>query len=101
MPDHAPPLSDEASALLALHLVPGLGSKLTSALLERLRARRVAALKAGPSQLFEVPYLGHKVVEGIAAARDGKSAAAEVELLAKHNVQLLISWRGQLSARPG
>lgn len=91
------PLTDEARALLTLTLVPGLGSRLTSALLERFGSAQ-AALDARPAQLMEIPYLGHKVVEGISAVRAGKSLAVEIDLLAKHGVQLLI--RGEASYPP-
>jgi DNA processing protein len=93
MPDLPSTLSDETRALLALHLVPGLGPRLTAALLERFGSARTT-LGAPPSQWQEIPYLGHKVVEGMAAVRDGKSVAAEIELLAKHGVQLLVRGQG-------
>jgi len=70
-------LSDEARALLTLNLVPGLGSRLTRALLERFGSARVA-LSATPAELFEIPYLGRKVVDGMLATRDGKSTGAEI-----------------------
>ncbi|HEV8062862.1 MAG TPA: DNA-processing protein DprA [Gemmataceae bacterium] len=97
MPDQPSTLSDEARALLALHLVPGLGSRLTSALLERFGSAQ-AVLGAPPSQWLEIPYLGHKVVEHMAAARDGKAVTGEIALLEKHDVQLLI--RGQANYPP-
>jgi DNA processing protein len=89
MPGVPQPLSDEARALLALTLVPGLGPRLTSALLERFGSAQ-AALDARASQLLEIPFVGQKVVEGIAQMGDGKQAAAEIELLAKHDVHLLV-----------
>ncbi len=97
MPDQPSTLSNEARALLALHLVPGLGSRLTNALLERFGSAR-AVLGAPPSQWLEIPYLGQKVVENMAAARDGKAVAAEIALLEKHGVHLLI--RGEANYPP-
>src|SRR5581483_10609219 len=73
-------LSDEGRALLALNLVPGLGSKLTSALLERFGSAR-GALEAAPTELSAIPYLGRRVISGLLAARDGKAVSAELELL--------------------
>ena len=51
-----------------------------------------------PSQWLEIPYLGQKVVENMAAARDGKAVAAEIALLEKHGVHLLI--RGEANYPP-
>jgi DNA processing protein len=84
-----PVLSEEARALVTLNLVPGLGSRLTRALLERFGSAR-AALSASPAELLEIPYLGRKVVDGLLAARDGKSTGAEIALLDKFGVHVLV-----------
>jgi DNA processing protein len=81
--------SEEARAFVTLNLVPGLGSRLTRALLERFGSAR-AALASTPSELMEIPYLGKKVVDNLVAARDGKAVAAEIEMLGKYGVHILV-----------
>ena len=89
MPTPPRDYSPEARALVTLNLVPGLGSRLTRALLERFGSAR-AALEARPAELLEIPYLGRKVVDGMLAARDGKSTADELAMLDKYGVHLLV-----------
>jgi DNA processing protein len=91
-------LSDEGRALLALNLVPGLGSRLTSALLERFGSAR-AALDASGTELREIPYLGQRVIDGLVAVRDGKPVATEIDLLEQFGVQLLV--RGEANYPQG
>src|SRR5437762_10050453 len=81
-------LSAELRDLLALHLVPGLGPRLTSALLERFGSA-AAALKATAEQLQEIPHIGFKLSQSLSAAMRRLDVAAELELIAKEGVRLL------------
>jgi DNA processing protein len=88
----SPPLSSVARDLLTLHLVPGIGPRLTAALLERFGSA-AAVLKAKPNQLREVPHIGATLAERLAQALVRCDPDAELALMAKHGVQLLA--RGQ------
>jgi DNA processing protein len=81
-------LSPDVQDLLALHLVPGLGPKLTAALLERFGSAR-AVLEASAAELQEVPYIGGKVARAIEQALHSADTAAELERMARHHVTLL------------
>jgi DNA processing protein len=81
-------LSAEARALLTLHLVPGLGPRLTAALLERFGSAE-AVLQAPADQLCEVPYLGIKLAADLAEAVQRVDVDAELERMARHRVHLL------------
>jgi DNA processing protein len=81
-------LSPDVQDLLALHLVPGLGPKLTAALLERFGSAR-AVLEASSAELQEVPYVGGKVARAIEQALHSADTAAELERMARHHVTLL------------
>jgi DNA processing protein len=82
------PASEELRALLALRLVPGIGPRLLSALLERF-GTAVAALAATPAQLETVPHLRGEVASRLAqAARDAR-VDAELALLARHKATVL------------
>jgi DNA processing protein len=84
----SPTLSVEARALLTLHLVPGLGPRLTAALLERFGSAD-AVLAAPADQLREVPYLGAKLAADLAEAVQRVDVEAELERMIRHRVQLL------------
>ncbi len=75
--------------LLALHLIPGLGPRLTTALLERFGSAG-AVLRARPEQLREVPHIGEKLSRDIAAAVGRLDVDAELKRLADHDVRLLV-----------
>jgi DNA processing protein len=79
------PVSPDVRDLLALHLVPGLGPRLTTALLERFGSAG-AVLRAAPDQLREVPHIGPRLT---AALRAGVDVDAELEQMERHGVQLL------------
>jgi DNA processing protein len=81
------PVSPELRALLALHLVPGLGPRLTAALLERFGSAE-AVLRADAERLREVPYLGEAVAREIRQAAEGADVDGELQRIAKHNVHL-------------
>jgi DNA processing protein len=82
-------LSPEARALLTLHLVPGLGPRLTAALLERFGSAE-AVLQASVAELRQVPYLGEKLAQELHRAAASVDLTAELELMAKHGAYLRI-----------
>lgn len=82
-------LSTELRDLLALHLVPGLGPRLTSLLLERFGSA-AGALRATAAQLQEVPHIGAKLAQSLSAAMRHVDVTAEIELMAQQGVRLLV-----------
>lgn len=82
------PAPDELRALLALRLVPGIGPRLLSALLERF-GTAVAALGASGAQLETVPHLRAEVATKLARAARDAGVDAELGLLARHNATVL------------
>jgi DNA processing protein len=80
--------SPEVRALLALHLVPGLGPRLTAALLERFGSAG-AVLEAGPEQLCEVLHIGTKLAGDVCAALREVDVDAELERMDRHGVRLV------------
>ena len=82
------PLSTEQRDLLALHLVTGIGPRLSAALLDRFGSP-AGVLAASPDELMEVPFLGKKVIAQLRAAWQNPDVDAECELLQKHGVGLL------------
>jgi DNA processing protein len=82
-------LRDDERDLLALHLVTGVGPRLTSALLTRFGSAS-AVLRASVAELREVPYLGAKVAEDLTRALANPDVAKECEQIAKHRVHLRI-----------
>jgi DNA processing protein len=85
-PDPAP---TDLRDFLALHLVPGLGPRLTTALLERFGSA-ANALKARPDQLQEIPHIGSTLAQQLWQAMQKLDVDAELELMAKHQVQALL-----------
>jgi DNA processing protein len=81
-------LSANLHALLTLQLVPGLGPRLTAALLEKFGSAE-AVLQASSDQLREVPHIGHKLAHDLHHAMREVNVAAEVELMERHQVRLL------------
>jgi DNA processing protein len=79
----------EARALLALHLVPGLGPRLTAALLERFGSAE-AVLRADVAELRQVPYLGEVVAQAAHEAAAQADVGAELEMMARHDVHLRV-----------
>jgi DNA processing protein len=88
-PTVSPPVSAEARALLALHLVPGLGPRLTAALLERFGSAE-AVLRAGVEELRQVPYLGEAVARAVHQAAAQADVDAELEMMDRHDVYLRV-----------
>jgi DNA processing protein len=83
-----PPLAPDIRDWLALQLVPGLGPRLTTALLARFGSAR-AVLEASAAQLQEVPHIGAKTASGLYEAIRNVNVEAELEQVARHGVQVL------------
>jgi DNA processing protein len=84
----------ELHAHLALALVPGLGPKLTAALLERFGSP-AAARRATAAELLAVPHIGDKLAAALSAALRTVDIAAELDLLARHAVRPVpLGWAG-------
>jgi DNA processing protein len=82
------PLASDLRDLLALTLVPGIGPRLTTALLERfVTVDRV--LSATQEQLLEVPRVGPELAARIIAASNSPETEAEAERVVKTGVRLL------------
>src|SRR5471030_2092105 len=90
-------LADDERDLIALHLVTGIGPRLTSALLERFGSAS-AILRASVHELLEVPYLGPKVAESLQRAMANPDVAAECEQIVKHGVHLRVLGRPEYPA---
>jgi DNA processing protein len=83
------PLDEDVRDLLALQLTPGLGPRLTTALLERFGTAR-RALSASAAELCEIPQIGQKLADKLVRAMAGINLAAELELLEQHDTRLLV-----------
>jgi DNA processing protein len=85
-------LSDEERDLIALHLVTGVGPRLTAALLEHFGSAS-AVLQASPAELMEIPYLGKKVAESLPRALANPNVDRECAALKEHDVRLRVLGR--------
>jgi DNA processing protein len=83
-----PTPSDDLIDLLALTLVPGLGPRLTAALLERFGSAS-AARRANVFELNQVPHVGSKLAAQFAEALAAVDVAEEVERLRQFGVRLV------------
>jgi DNA processing protein len=81
-------IAPELHDLLALHLVPGLGPRLTAALLEQFGSA-AEVLRASPKQLTTVPHIGDKLAHDLHAAMARVDLSAELESIGRHRVELL------------
>jgi DNA processing protein len=81
-------LPREVRDLLTLSLVPGIGPRLTAALLERFGSAG-AALRASIAELSAVPYITPRLAESITQAPAHADAAAELERMERHGVRLI------------
>jgi DNA processing protein len=91
MPDSIAP---EIRDLLALNLVPGLGPKLTAALLRHFGSA-AAIRSASTDDLRQAPRIGEKLSADFAARMDRVDVDAEYARIAAHRVQLLVlGWPG-------
>ncbi|MBY0457118.1 MAG: DNA-processing protein DprA, partial [Gemmataceae bacterium] len=80
--------TDDRNAHLALALVPGLGPRLTAALLERFGSPG-AALRATAAELLHIPHIGEKSAAAIAAALRSVNLQSELDLLERHGVAVV------------
>jgi DNA processing protein len=85
MPD-TPDTTEAVRDHLALALVPGLGPKLTAALLERFGSA-AAARRATAAQLLAVPHIGDKLAAALAEALRTADVEPELRLMEKHGVR--------------
>jgi DNA processing protein len=81
-------LSTGDRELLSLHLVPGIGPRLLAALLERFGSVPAIADASIP-ELTGVPYLGEKIAEQLQASLRSNDIDQELELMARHGVELV------------
>lgn len=81
-------LDEETRALLTLHLLPGLGPRLTAALLGRFGSA-TKVVTATADELAQVPRLPRDLAERIAEALRNRDVESELELIEQHNVRLL------------
>jgi DNA processing protein len=84
--------NDDARDYLALHLVPGLGPRLTAALLERFGSA-AAVRRASAAQFQQVPHIGSQLAARFAEALRTIDVDAELRLMARHQVSMVV--RGQ------
>jgi DNA processing protein len=86
-------ISQELRCQLALHLVPGLGPRLTAALLEKFGSA-AAVFQATPAQLQEIPHLGVQLADELSQALHRSDVTAELDWMARERVSILV--RGTL-----
>jgi DNA processing protein len=79
-------VSAEVHDLLTLSLVPGIGSRLTAALLERFGSA-AAALRASVAELSAIPYITPRLAASITQALARSDAMAELECMERHGVR--------------
>jgi DNA processing protein len=84
----AEPITSDVLDHLALALIPGLGPKLTAALLERF-GTAAAARAATTAQLQEIPHIGERTADSFAAALRTVNLEPEVRLLKQHGAQVI------------
>jgi len=83
------PPSAELRDLLALHLTPGVGPRITAALLERFGSP-AAVLRAPESQLRDVQYVGPKLAQSLTQAAGNPDIDVELERVAKGQIRLIV-----------
>lgn len=81
-------MDDDLRNLVALHLVPGIGPRLTAALLERFGSA-AAILRAAPGQLRQVSHIGDKLAHDLHQAMRSVAVDDELARIAQHDVSLL------------
>jgi DNA processing protein len=81
-----PEISDTVRDHLALALVPGLGPKLTAALLARFGSA-AAARRATAAELRTIPHIGEKLADSLALALGTVEIEPELRLMEEHNVR--------------
>ncbi len=75
--------------LIAMHLVTGVGPRLTTALLEHFGSAS-AVLNATAAELMEIPYLGNKVAQAMARALANPDVDRECAAIDEHGVSLRV-----------
>src|SRR5260370_12671764 len=81
-------ISQEQLELLSLHLIPGLGPKLTGSLLERFGSA-AHVLQADAGQLSEVPHIGPNLASKLRQAMNQVDVQAELARMREKGVSLL------------
>lgn len=81
-------LPAETRALLTLHLLPGVGPRLTAALLKRFGSAE-AVLRASANELRQVPHIGDKLSAQIGEALRRIDVEAELAEMDRHNVKVI------------
>ncbi len=84
----ANPVPEDVRDLLTLSLVPGIGPRLTAALLERFGSP-AAALRASVAELSAVRFITPRLAESIQQALHHSDTAAELERAERHGVRLI------------
>ncbi len=82
------PLSAEERDCLALTLVPGLGPRLTAALLEHFGSAS-AARQASETELLEIPHIGKKLARDFAEAMQTADIDGEIAQLERFNTRIV------------
>jgi DNA processing protein len=83
---------DDVRDLIALHLVTGVGPRLTLALLEHFGSA-AAVLQASIPELREIPYLPAKVAEALSRALTDPDVDRECAQIDKHGVHVRVLGR--------
>ena len=83
------PVTPELRDLLTLHLVPGLGPRLTAALLEHFGSA-AAVLAATADQLHQVSHIGPKLTAALLDDGLPNEVEEELKLIAQHQVYLRV-----------
>jgi len=91
-------LSPELRDVLALHLVPGIGPRLTAALLQHFGSA-AAVRRASAAELQAVPHIGAKLASEFAAALRDVDVEGEAAQLLKFNTTLLVHGTPDYPAR--
>src|SRR5688572_24583047 len=81
-------MTPELRDLLALHLVPGIGPRLTAALLERFGSPR-AVFQAPAEELRQVQHIGEKLADNLCRRFEKTDLDAEIDLIERHGVSLV------------
>jgi len=73
--------------LLALTLVPGLGPRLTAALVRHF-GTAAAVMRADPAQMRQIPHIGEKLARQFTEALRGLDVQPELDAIARHGVRI-------------
>jgi DNA processing protein len=75
--------------MLAIHLTPGVGPRIATALLERFESP-AAVLRATIAELCDVPHIGPKLAQYLTRAAGNPEISVELERVAKAQIRLLV-----------